>query len=512
MEIEFKFEVPAPRLKAVERAMRAAKTTRTHLQARYFDTADGALAAHGAVLRLRKEGTHWVQTAKAVVEGQGPLHRLEDNVTLGAADDGAHGVPDLRRHAGSLVGRLLDKALGQGAAPLVETLATDIWRLARHEQRGDTTVELALDVGRVMGGVSADGTPRVSPVCELELELVEGRVDDLVTLAQAWAQRHGLWFSTLSKAERGQRLMNAKDEGAVRDAVKAAPPRLADKAGGLAVQRAVLAACLAQVLPNASEVAAGNEDEEVVHQLRVGIRRLRTALRELVGLAPSQVPQFDASWAPALTEVFRVLGAQRDNTLLLNAMQPQLQAAGAPAIKLPKRVAKAGDIGDAVRASAFQAALVSLIGFAAPVGNEEVEATDDDPRPPLQKRLRRLHRQVLHDGMCFESLSAEARHRVRKRLKRLRYLAEFASPLFGDKAAARYIAALVPAQDALGEFNDAVTALAVYRKLAKADPHAWFAVGWLGARQDAQARVCRKALARLGKLHGFWKNGQIDRL
>ncbi len=510
MEIEFKFEVPAPRLKAVERAMRSGPTTRTHLQARYFDTADAALAAHGVVLRLRKEGTHWVQTAKAVVEGQGALHRLEHNVTLGAAEHGAHALPDVQRHAGSKVGKLIEQALGQGAAPLVETLGTDIWRLARIEQLGGTTVEMALDIGQVMGGVAADGVPRVSPVCELELELVEGRVEDLVTLAQGWARQHGLWFSTLSKAERGQRLMQPQESYAV----KAMPPRFAEEAhagdaspSGLAVQRAVLAACLAQVLPNASEVAAGNQDEEVVHQLRVGIRRLRTALRELAVLSPPQGPQFDAGWEPALTEVFHVLGQQRDGTMLLSAMQPQLAAAGAPSIKLPKHAAQAVDTGEAVRAPVFQAALVSMIGFAAPVDVDDTQAATD-PRLLLKKRLRRLHRQVLQDGLRFESLPAEARHSVRKRLKRLRYLAEFASPLFGEKAAARYIAALTPAQDVLGEYNDAEVALAAYRQITRTAPQAWFAVGWLVARQELQARACRKALARLGKLHGFWKKSR----
>ena len=39
--------------------------------------------------------------------------------------------------------------------------------------------------------------------------------------------------------------------------------------------------CLEQVLVNASEIAAGSSDAEHVHQLRVGIRRLRTAMREL---------------------------------------------------------------------------------------------------------------------------------------------------------------------------------------------------------------------------------------
>ncbi|MEJ8852524.1 CYTH domain-containing protein [Variovorax rhizosphaerae] len=77
MEVEFKFEVPAKQLKAVEKALRAVDATATRLQAHYFDTADGRLAAKGVALRIRKEGEKWVQTAKA--KGGGPLHRLEHN-------------------------------------------------------------------------------------------------------------------------------------------------------------------------------------------------------------------------------------------------------------------------------------------------------------------------------------------------------------------------------------------------------------------------------------------------
>ncbi|MEJ8824050.1 CYTH and CHAD domain-containing protein [Variovorax humicola] len=505
MEIEFKFQVPPQHLRAVEQDIRAATATRKHMQAHYFDTLDGALAARGVALRLRKEGRRWVQTAKAL--GDGPLHRLEHNVDL-ASTGATRPEPDAGRHAGSPVGDLLDKLLDHGATPLVETFGTDIWRLTRNEREGDTTVELALDTGKVMTPPGEGRGGRASQVCELELELVEGRVQDLVALAQRWSQRHGLWFSTVSKAERGQRLL-AVEEG--ERAVKATAPVFdANEAGarsGEAVQRAVLAACLAQMLPNASAIAAGSEDAEVIHQLRIGIRRTRTALRELDALAPGR---FDAAWEAPLVEVFRALGAQRDRELLLSAMQPRLDKAGAPPIDMPPAdTRQAGSVGDVVRAPAFQAALVSLIGFTAPPSDAAPAHADDavDTRRTLQVRLAKLHRQVVRDGKRFESLSAEEQHRTRKRIKRLRYLSEFVAPLFDRAEAKRYIAGLVPAQDALGEFNDAAVALAAYREAAATDPRAWFAVGWLVALQPAGARACHKALRQLGEARRFWKKG-----
>jgi len=177
-----------------------------------------------------------------------------------------------------------------------------------------------------------------------------------------------------------------------------------------------------------------------------------------------------------------------------------------------------------VRAPAFQNVLVSLIGLTAAQPAEAAPAitTAEDGAAPtapapvsanavrrlLCKRLQRLHKQVLRDGERFESLDTESQHRVRKRLKRLRYLAEFVAPLFEKEeggAAGRYLKALRPAQDALGEFNDEAVALALYREATERDARAWFAVGWFTARHAAGAKACHKALAKIEDAPRFWK-------
>ena len=498
MEIEFKFCIPPARLQAVEAAVRRGAVVRTRLQARYFDTADRALASSGIVLRLRKEGRRWVQTVKAA--GDGPLHREEHNVDLGVARAGVVPAPDAQRHHGTPVGERLVQALA--GAPLAETYATDIWRLTRDVRAGGSTVELALDLGKV---VAHAGTPeaRESRVCELELELQRGPVAGLVALAQRWSQQHGLWFSTVSKAERGERLLAGLE---LMPAVKALPPRFPQDVApdGPAVQRAVVASCLAQMLPNASEIAAGSEDEEQVHQLRIGIRRLRTALRELNELAPAA---FDAAWEPPLVDAVRALGALRDRVQVVQRMAPQLREAGAPAISLPAENAPAPPAGAAVRAPAFQAVLVALIAFTAGEA-QDVSESSLSPKATLRllrKHLQQLHAKTVRDGKRFETLAAESQHRTRKRLKRLRYLGEFVAPLFVETGAKRYLARLGPAQDALGEFNDEAVACTLSRQAVEHDPGAWFAVGWFSARRAAGARACRKALGEIAAGPRFWK-------
>jgi len=520
MEIEFKFCIPAGRLKAVEAALRRGAVVRTRLQARYFDTADQRLVADGMVLRLRKEGRRWVQTVKAA--GDNALHRLEHNVDLGTG--AAAPVIDPARHAGTPVGerlaRLLQAADG-GAVPLVERQSTDIVRLTRDLRvsgPGGAVVEMALDVGKV---VAHAGTPaqRASPVCELELELKSGDVQGLVALARRWSQQHGLWFSTVSKAERGMRLL-AEQETV--PAVKAEAPRfLTHGLDGRALQQAVVASCLDQMLPNASEIAAGSTDEEQIHQLRIGIRRLRTALRELAGL-DADTSRFDAAaWEPPLVDAFRALGELRDREQVVKLAQPRLRDAGAPEVDplvgdaSDAAAAPAPTPGDIVRAAAFQDVLVSLIGFTAvaPESTGPAPLAADAALQLLRERLQRLHKQAVRDGRRFESLATEHQHRARKRLKRLRYLAEFAAPLFAEAeggkkkkdAAGRYLKALRPAQDALGAFNDEAVALALYREVASRDPRAWFAVGWFSARRAAGATACREALERIGEAPRFWK-------
>jgi len=299
--------------------------------------------------------------------------------------------------------------------------------------------------------------------------------------------------------------------------VKAEPPRFAaEHRDGRAIQQAVVASCLAQMLPNASEIAAGTDgpaDEEQVHQLRIGIRRLRTALRELAPLdAGSKVFQA-VEWEPPLVEAFRALGELRDREQVVKLAQPRLREAGAPEFDPLGDDAK-GDspsAGDVVRAAAFQNVLVSLIGFTA-LAPEEPAAVDsvdaDGARRLLRKRLQRLHKQAVRDGKRFASLDTESQHRVRKRLKRLRYLGEFVAPLFdgdGKDAAERYLKALRPAQDALGEFNDEAVALALYRDAAQRDWRAWFSVGWFTARHAQGAKACRKSLRDIEDAPRFWK-------
>lgn len=497
-EFELKFEIPAACLKSVAVAVLEGKTLRQRLQARYFDTPDGALAAHGIVVRMRKEGRRWVQTAKGPTDDL--LERLEHNVTLPSQPAALIPPLDLSRHSGTPVGQAIDRALGlkndKKLPPLVLQYSTDVQRMTRCIAYDRSVVEVALDQGKVF----TDGRSQV--ICELELELKSGRPAHAVALARQWCSAHGLWLSSISKSMKGQRLRSAEP---LIEAQSAVAPKFSRHASGEEMATAVVQSCLNQILPNASELASGSEHTDHVHQLRVGIRRLRTALRELGGLSAS----IDPTWEAVLVEVFRSLGRHRDHNHLVLLLQPQLLAAGGPSVCFTELDTGISDPGASVRAARFQDVLLGLVGFLHREAQGKALKKTLTPgalKKTLSLRLDKLHTQALRDGKKFLALDEDHQHSVRKRLKRLRYLIEFSAPIFAARKVDQMTKALKPAQDALGLYNDELMALHAWRALAADDSKAWFGIGWFTARRLPNAKRCIKEIKAFASVKPFWRN------
>ena len=112
-EFELKLEVPPSSVKGLAAFLRQGGAVNQRLIAGYFDTEDGALAADRIVVRMRKEGAGWVQTAKG--PGQSLVHRMEHNVPVHAASPRAMPPVDLSRHDSSPIGNAIHKALGMKA-------------------------------------------------------------------------------------------------------------------------------------------------------------------------------------------------------------------------------------------------------------------------------------------------------------------------------------------------------------------------------------------------------------
>jgi CHAD domain-containing protein len=255
------------------------------------------------------------------------------------------------------------------------------------------------------------------------------------------------------------------------------------------------------VLGNASDIAHGDSTPEQLHQLRVGLRRLRGALRDLGDLVgPGDAsPQLSAAWAPALATLFAGLGATRDRDALAQTLLPALRKAGAATLQLPDLAAAPRSPQAALREVATTRLWLELLAFAAGSGGAPLPF-----EPQVRQRLDKLHRQIRRDAKDFAALDDVARHRLRKRVKRLRYLCEFAGSLYRPKRVRAFLKVLGPVQDALGAFNDLSVARALFEAVAESDPQAMFALGWLARERDAALLRCAETLKPLRKAEVFW--------
>ena len=531
-EVELKFQVPPAVRKAVESAVagpalgiRAAR--RIRLQAAYFDTPIGALAGTGLALRLRKEGRVWVQTLKGALPDGTGMTRSEHNVPR---TEGGAAVPviDPQLHAETPVGAALLDVLQSADGPLQRVMGTDIWRRARTVRVAGGTVELAFDVGTIEAGPAE--APRRLSVCELEIELKRGSPKAVVAAAQRWVARHGLWLDTRSKAELGNLLVR---DVALADSRRAGEVKLAKSMTPVAALDAVLRSCLEQISVNASQIASGVHTPEHTHQLRIGLRRLRTALRFFDGARFGEAIEASlrAALAADAATLFRQLGQARDRAAVAEPLAielaralravgqpgeaPQLPASGEAVdptllvrhisaqrlmLNLMSRV-QAGEPTAAPAVSARTAALRQVTASPEGVAPEPLLSL----RERLAQRLNRWHRQVVADAERFDALDDSGRHLLRKRIKRLRYAAEFSASAFDDRAVRRYLKGLRALQERLGTVNDVAVGIALYSAAAPTDARALFALGWLAAQRERALKACRPDLKRFVGLTRFWR-------
>ena len=536
-EFELKFEIPAQSLPKIVAAFHAKKAQLQQLHACYFDTIDGALVKNGLTLRMRKEGEDWVQTAKGLTSNS--LDRLEHNVEVGSLSTNATDtivtgskansfklsshMPSINvlRHADEKIGKLIIKALKikvkKSVPALIPIYETDVQRLKFTVKHAGSFIEIALDQGLVISG------GRSAALCELEIELKQidlkqGRPEHAAALARIWCAKYGLWLSTINKSMKGQRLHDGLLSSQLQPKSEEDKPELVGKANGQQMVKAVFQSCLNQILANASEIGGetpfedANSDKhaEHIHQLRVGIRRLRTAMRELSVL----VDGVDSAWEKPLINAFRKLGEERDSNHLNHVLQPQIVAAGGPAVNTYSNVAKLLDASAVVRSKAFQDTLLCLIAYVNSGFLDESVADNKTNHLPhnakenyshkkvrkiLANRLDKLHKKIVFKGKRFLTLTEKQQHSLRKHFKRLRYLTEFSAPQLSKSSSEKkrtlaFISALKPVQDALGLYNDELMALQTYRKLAATDARAWYAIGWLSARRKKNAKKCQQKI------------------
>lgn len=185
------------------------------MQSMYFDTFSGDLSQNRATLRVRQENDLFVVTIKMDSKIADALHqRFEWNVDLGkefslkefAAGFNADifsATLSAEKKSGNVLADLL-RQINQ--KPLILICQADFNRLCYDLAYCDTVVEIALDQGFILGGSLRE------PICELELELKKGKVDDLISLGAILSQKLKLEPETKSKYARCLSLVRQSKE------------------------------------------------------------------------------------------------------------------------------------------------------------------------------------------------------------------------------------------------------------------------------------------------------------
>src|SRR5215813_8110857 len=272
-ELELKLELPPASLRQLGKLSFVrkgkARPRRTSEVSVYFDTPKQKLRKHGVMLRVRRIGERYIQTIKA--GGNGSLFDRDEWEAEIAGPE-----PDLDLAAGTALEPLIGRKLRRKLRPVFETrVSRTVYPIADKQRE----IELTVDRGKI------DAGDRSVPLCELELELARGDQTELFRIARELAGVLPAQLAFKSKAERGYALIEQAQDAPVKSARVHLAPGMNTRTAFAAIARA----CLKQTVGNEPALLKGNP--EAVHQMRIGVRRLRAAISlhgELLGDAETE--------------------------------------------------------------------------------------------------------------------------------------------------------------------------------------------------------------------------------
>ena len=458
------------------------------------------------MLRVRRKGGRYIQTIKASTNS-GPFERDEWETEIAGKE------PDLSQADGTALEPLLSHKLRRRLKPLFETR---VRRMVYPVVDEAHAIALTVDRGTL------DTGSRSLPLCEIELELDRGTVAELFDVARQLVQALPARLALKSKSERGYEII----DGELETPVKATPIDLPAGASARDAFKMIGLGCLKQIINNDAALIKG--DPEGVHQMRVGLRRLRAAMSLFAVLLRD--PQTAAIKAE-LKWLAGELGPARELEVLVNRVAAPVKSqrrrwAGMPSLShelAERRDAALTRAQDAVKSDRFRALTLDTAAWL--LGGLWTNPRDDLVRDrgalPIgvfaAEQLTRRSRKVRKKGRALAQLDARSRHQLRIQAKKLRYAAEFFASLFARKRAMKrrkqFIDALGRLQDELGDLNDIVVhekhiaAIGIPRQ--RSNPSRAFAAGLLtgleNARIEATMTVATEAYAGFGKVKPFWR-------
>jgi len=508
-EIEIKLELPsakALRIADVPAVRQTSRTVRSEkLVSIYFDTDRLKLGRHGVTLRVRRIGRQHVQTVKT---GNGLFERGEWETPI-ASDH-----PDLQAARRTPIKSLLTRKARQQLHAVFETRVRRRTYLLRTKS---ADIALAIDRGEIDTGKSK------LPLHEMELELKRGDRAELFELARTLARITSAELAVKSKSQRGYELI----DGVVGGAARAEALELPKRASAGDAFRLIAGSCLKQIVANKPAVLAGKADG--IHQMRVGLRRLRAAFslfKDILPAGSSLQIKDELKW---LTDE---LGPARELEVLLgNVVTPLAKRRGKAAgiVTLSRELRRERQLArqraaDAANSSRFRDLMLDLAGWIEIgawahkdplLAERAAEPVATCARIELERRWKKVRKR----GRALPTLEVQRRHKLRIQAKKLRYAAEFFASVFNSKEDGKrhkaFVRTLHELQDRLGELNDIAvhenrsTAVAeASAARAKAQSHRAFAAGLVvgheEARQQSVLEAAERAYGRFRTAKPFW--------
>ncbi len=459
---------------------------RQEWQAEYLDTSDRALIRQGLQLSRVRQGWEW----SMVLEQQNEQGGWG---ILGKAYCGPSGLD---------FSFVTDKKLKASLRALGSKLQS--WGVAEVHQEHLQVDTVAGPVGVSLERINLHHRGQSQVVGRLSLDVMEGDGRNVHLLARALLEKHSLCFGHQSLVSLLAGLV-AEDQP-VR-AAKAKPTLPDTRDGGEAFCH-IARNCIQHLSLNLPGLQTSDEPE-FVHQARVAIRRLRSALK-LFGpwLPESFVQEFSERWriqANALGDC-RNLDVFLGETLPLmerdlpgEAVMGRLRAAACRKQRQARKSARQ-------HMNSHQTRLL-LLDFEWALLQLRFQKDMPSLKKLARKRLLSRARQVTCLGEAVCQAGPEARHELRIAFKKLRYALEFFASLFDTQDTVRYLAGLVDLQEVLGHLNDLATAELLVDDLLPAtaarQPRAW-----LAARSGLLVEALPEAIGHFLAVSPPWAPGK----
>jgi inorganic triphosphatase YgiF len=455
------------------------------LHAVYFDTDDHALHREGISLRIRRRNGKAIQTIKA----EGPHKGIA--MDRGEWETPVDGELDLSAAAGTPLEKLIADVAVRGNIKPAFTVETE--RRAFEAKLDGAVVEVALDRAKASAGDEA------VTFSEIELELRQGPAGALFALARRLSEAAPLRLSTVAKSERGYRLL---EEETLRP-FRAEKIKLAKDAACAQAFQVIARSCLAQMVQNEALVRR-TQDPDALHQMRVGLRRLRAAIslfgNQLLTDSESAEIRDNLRWAG------QALGAARDLDVFIERLHSMEDAVLDPSQmeEIERRRTEAyRDLLETLESRRFMDVILQTAawieaGAWMASGKEGRRPSRDFAAAEFSRRFKRIRKLAKH----LRDVGDEERHELRIRIKKLRYGTEFFGSLFtSGKAKKRrktFSSLLEELQENLGDLNDLAVGGSLAMYLPQVSPKR------LERQRKKLLDKSEASLSALSKTDPFW--------